>query len=104
MLKLMVSRPASPLASKIACLSDPAPLSFVFVTVNAASSPFQPANSSAAPKTAVSIAPAANSNCQSPPWFVLPVSSMLAATSAPVSPATAAINCCPRESAARSQP
>jgi len=33
MLKLMMSNPGAALASRIACLKDPAPASFVFVTV-----------------------------------------------------------------------
>jgi hypothetical protein len=36
MLKLIMSAPGLALASRIACLNEPAPLSFVLVTVNVA--------------------------------------------------------------------
>ena len=47
MLKLMMSAPAAPFASRIACRSEPAPESLVLVTVKVASTLSQAACSSA---------------------------------------------------------
>ena len=104
MLKVIASAPAAAFASMMAWRSEPAPASFVLVTVKVASVPCHDKASKVAGVSCVSMAPVANSSVQLPPPDAAPVVSVLAATSAPVRRLNSRVNSWPEADCAVLQP